>query len=195
MAEQSTCLLGPYADHRHSYDSALTYAAIEKPSILEQLFKVHLSANVANDESTIQGILDHMQFDAHLQFINDHYQLMKQKSQENSNYRFATAAAKTLLIACVRAKAQLFASNDPLEIKIGEFQKNCNAAIAQAKPVLKKYREWRKVLAVFILAIITLPVSLPLYALGFFSAKTKSEQLLDKLHEAIDFKKHPAVCG
>ncbi len=195
MAEQSTVLLVPSRDHRHNYDSALTCAAIEQPSILKQLFKVHLSANVAKDVPLIEEILNRMHFDAHLQCISDHYQLMKQKSQENSNYLLATAAAKTLLTACVRAKVQLYDSNDPLAIKIGKFQENCNAAIKQAKPVLKKYREWGKVLAVFILAIITLPVSLPLYAVGFFSVKTKSEQLLDKLHEAIALKNNPAVCS
>lgn len=183
MDEQAECLLNV---SEGMYDNVFTYAAIEKPSILEQLFTVNLSKQTNKDTSDITNILSKMHFDEHLQYISTHYQLMKKKSQDNSNYITATAAAKTLLIECIKAKATLFHSDDAIDNKILTFQKTCKGAIETAKPVLKKYCEWGKVLAAFLLAIITLPVSLPLYAIGFFSVKTKSEQLLDKLHEAVD---------
>lgn len=40
-------------------------------------------------------------------------------------------------------------------------------------------------IAAFVLALVTLPVSLPLYMLGFFSTKTNSAQKLNKLEEEI----------
>jgi hypothetical protein len=111
---------------------------------------------------------------------------MKKKSLSNSDYIDAASAAKTLLVECGKAKVALFQSDVITDTKIRSFKNTCKSAIETAKPVLEKHREWGKVLAAFLLAIITFPVSLPLYAIGFFSVKTKSDQLLDKLHEAID---------
>ena len=66
------------------------------------------------------------------------------------------------------------------------FKNTCKNAIRMVRPVLIKHRALWEVLAKFLLAVVTFPVSLPLYAAGFFSTKTKSEQLLDKLQEAMD---------
>ena len=182
MDKQAECLLNV---SEGIYNNVFTYAAIKKPHLLERLFTLNISQQPKKDTSDITNILSTMHFDEHLQCISTHYQLMKNKSQDNSNYIAATSAAKTLLIECIEAKATLFHSDGPIDNKILTFQKTCKGAIETAKPVLKKYREWGKVLWAFLLAIITLPVSLPLYAIGFFSVKTKSEQLLDKFHEAI----------
>ena len=180
--EQAECLLnvpgGPY-------DDVYAYVAAERPECLNRLILNSLKESSASTNDTI-AILAKMHFDEHIEHISAHYQRMKKKSLSNSKYIDAASAAKTLLIECGKARVALFQSDAVTDIKILSFKDTCKSSIETAKPVLEKHREWGKVLAAFLLAIITLPISLPLYATGFFSVKTKSDQLLDKLHEAID---------
>lgn len=180
--EQAECLLnvpgGPY-------DDVYAYVAAERPECLNRLILNSLKESNASTDDTI-AILAKMHFDEHIEHISAHYQRMKKKSLSNSKYIDAASAAKTLLIECGKARVALFQSDAVTDIKILSFKDTCKSSIETAKPVLEKHREWGKVLAAFLLAIITLPISLPLYATGFFSVKTKSDQLLDKLHEAID---------
>ncbi|MBN9231154.1 MAG: hypothetical protein BGO90_07740 [Legionella sp. 40-6] len=163
------------------YDNIYAYVAVERPECFNRLLKQWNASAPA-----ITNTLDKMQFAEHIKQISEHYQLMKNKSLSNSNYTEAALAAKILLIDCGKATSTLLQSDVATDIKILSFKNTCNHAIETAKPVLTKYREWGKVLAAFLLAIITFPVSLPLYALGLFSIKTKSEQLIDKLYEAGD---------
>jgi hypothetical protein len=180
--KQAECLLnvpgGPY-------DDVYAYVAVEKPQFFNSLILNSLKASNAGT-ADLTAILTQMHFDEHIEHIYTHYQRMKKKSLSNSNYIDAASAAKTLLIECGKAKVALFQSDAVTDIKILSFKNTCKSVIETAKPVLEKHREGGKVLAAFLLAIITIPVSLPLYATGFFSVKTKSEQLLDKLHKAID---------
>jgi ankyrin repeat protein len=180
--EQAKCLLnvpgGPY-------DDVYAYVAIERPAFFNSLI---LSSLKASNTSTtdITAILAKMHFDEHIEHIFAHYQRMKKKSLSNSKYIDAALAAKTLLIECGKARVALFQSDAVTEKKICLFKETCQRAIEKAKPVLEKHREWGKVIAAFLLSII-MPFILPnLYATGFLSVKTKSVQLLDKLHEAID---------
>ena len=181
--EQADCLLnvpgGPYPN-------VLLYAAIEKPSLLNSLLVFSPSINSKDNLHDITRLLTEMHWDEHLQSISALYQRMGKKSHSNSTYIAAASAAETLLRTCAQAKITLFQSDDAIDKKILVFKSTCKSAIETAKPVLEKHREWGKVLAAFLLAIITLPISLPLYAMGLFSVKTKSAQLLDKLQEAID---------
>ena len=170
-ALQNRCLL---KFSHEAYDDVYSYVLTERPEFFNSL----------NSYEEPDYILTAMRFNEHLQCICTHYQLMKAKSQDNSNYIIAAEAAKTLLIECAKAKDALGGSHDVNQIRL--FQETCKRAIENAKPVLKKYREWGKVLAAFLLVIITFPISLPLAAMGFFSVKTKSEQLLDKLNKAIE---------
>jgi len=62
-----------------------------------------------------------------------------------------------------------------------EFKMECQNAIGAAKPVLEQHRQWGKLMAKLIVALLMLPISLPLYALGLFSLKTRSEQILDNM--------------
>ena len=122
----------------------------------------------------------------HIHQIGLHYQKMIKKSSSNSNYKAAVSAAKALLETCIDEMLKVYQNNDNTDVKMLEFKKSYTGAIEIARPVLTKYREWGKVLAAFLLAVITLPISLPLYAAGFFSAKTKSEQLLDNLQSNVN---------
>ena len=180
--KQADCLLsvpgGPY-------DDIYAYAIVERPALFNSLMLNSLKEPNAGT-ADVTTILTKMHFDEHLEHIYTHYQRMKEKSLSNSNYAAATSAAKTLLIECVKAKVTLFQSDAATDTKTIKFRNTCYSAIETARPVLEKHREWGKVLAAFLLAIITLPVSLPLYATGFFSVKIKSALLLDKLQEAID---------
>jgi len=173
---QAKCLRnmpgGSYADIR-------SYVTLEKPMYFNSLF---IKPNASHE--TIKKMLSEMNFDEHINRISEHYVLMHKKSLSNSNYTEAVVAAKNLLIACGNAKQALFEGNATVD-EISLFKTTCEEAIEKAKPVLEKHREWVKVLAEFLLAVITLPLSFPLYALGLFSAKTTSEQLIDKLNEAV----------
>ena len=181
-SSQADCLLqvpgGPY-------DDIYAYVAIERLELLNSIMP-HSSKKTNAGTPNVTEPLDNMRFDEHLKHIYSHYQRMKEKSLSNSNYAAATSAAKTLLIECVKAKVTLFQSDAAIDIARLQFRNTCKSAIEKAKPVLDKHQEWGKVIAAFLLAIITLPVSLPLYATGFFSVKTKSALLLDKLQEVID---------
>jgi hypothetical protein len=127
-----------------------------------------------------------MHFDYHLKEIHWHYQQMKEKSLKNPNYIAATLEAKTLLIQCNKAKFALFHDARDSSIKVPLFIEACKRAINTAKPVLEQHRELGQVISAFLLAIMTFPISLALYALGLFSVKTKSAQLLDKLWDHVD---------
>lgn len=177
LEEQAQCLIhvsgGPFCD-------VVTYVATERPQLISELF---CSTNSASQEE--EAILTHMDFDRHMAHIHAHYLRMNDKAPLNAKYADAALAAKTLLIACARARVCFVQSREELHEKIHNFKNSCFTAIKQAKPVLSTHREWGRLLAGLILALITLPISLPLYALGFFSSKTKSAQLLDALSDGM----------
>ncbi|MDR3442051.1 MAG: ankyrin repeat domain-containing protein [Legionella sp.] len=182
--EQTACLLKVSGG---LYSNALLYCAIEKPNLLNDLLLLNPAISAKNDLQSRASLLTTMQHcDEHLQRIGAHYQKMKEKSHNNPKYTAAVTAAETLLRTCAQAKITLFESDGDTKPKILAFQKICKDAVDTAKPVLEKHREWGKMLGEFLLALITLPVSLPLYAIGFFSVKTKSAQLLDKLEKGLD---------
>jgi hypothetical protein len=174
MDKQAECLLnvpgGPYPN-------VFFYAATVETKLLKTL--LHSFNNSALD-SKMQYIHEH------IQQIGLHYQKMIKKSSHNSNYKTAVSTAKTLLETCIDETLKIYQNSDNTDGKMLEFKKNCAEAIKTARPVLTKYREWGKVLAAFLLAVVTLPISLPLYAAGFFSVKTKSEQLLDNLQSNVN---------
>ena len=186
--KQAECLLnvdgGPY-------DDIYSYATTEKFYLINELILNSLSDSNTNTDN-ITTILAEMHFDEHLKQIFTHYERMKKKSLTNANYADAALATKELLIECCRAKATLFQSDETTDTQILLFQNTCKNAIEKARPVLEKHRQWDKVFAAFLLAVLTLPISLPLYAIGFFSIKTKSTQLIDTLDKAIDKPNRPS---
>lgn len=177
--EQAECLLnlpdGPY-------ESVYAYVIEARPD----LFNSFLPKITQNDTTQVTDILSSMHFNEHFQRLRTHYQRMKEKSHNDSNYNTAAFHAKALLQACANAKIAFYQSNEPIDKKLAAFKTNCHNAIEQARPVLSKHREWGKVIAAFIVALITFPISLPLFGAGFFSTKTKSEQFLDDLQATVD---------
>lgn len=174
---QAECLLnvpgGPYPN-------VFTYVLLEQPALFDRLF---LDDEKFSNE--IKATLVSMQFDKHIHSIFEKYMQMKTWSHSHSSYIAAADSAKELLMKCMQAKLELFQSGAAFREQIGIFKKTCESAIEEARPVLSQYREWGKVLAAFLLAVVTFPVSLILCATGLFSIKTKSERLLDQLHESI----------
>lgn len=131
-------------------------------------------------------VLKEMHFDRHILDIKEHYDAMKEKARGNLNYKDAVVAAETLLNTCVQAKIALYQHDADINVKILAFKNTCKSAIKQAKPVLKKHRDFSKVLDAFLMVIMAPFVVLPLYLLGYFSIKTKSAQLVDKFQDDID---------
>jgi ankyrin repeat protein len=171
IAKQTECLNnvpgGPYPN-------VFFFAATVNTKLLKTLLH-------SFNKSVLDSKMQHIHENIHQ--IGLHYQKMKRKSSKNLNlnYKAAVSTAETLLNTSIDKMLEVYQSRDNADVKMLEFKNSCKGAIETARPVLTKYREWGKVLAAFLLAVITLPISLPLYAAGFFSVKTKSEQLLDNL--------------
>jgi hypothetical protein len=91
--------------------------------------------------------------------------------------------AKQLLLDLFRANNKLCFDRKNITQKIQEFKHSCLDAIETAKPNLKNHWEWLNVLASFVLMILTLPVSLPLYAMGFFSLQTYTNQTINDFRQ------------
>jgi hypothetical protein len=105
------------------------------------------------------------------------------KKYELSSDQNVVHAAKQLLLDLFRANNNLCFDNKDMPQKIEEFKQNCLEAIDTAQPVLKNHLEWFNVLAKFIMMLLTLPVSLPLYAMGFFSLQTHTNQSFNTLRQ------------
>ncbi len=161
------------------YPNAFFYAATLNSPMLQKLL---LPFNNSVLDSHTQGIQEH------LHHIGQHYQKMKGKTSKNSNYQTAVLTAEALLTSCTEELLQIYQNPDNIDTKMQEFKTNCKKAIETARPVLAEHREWGEMLAAFLLTVITLPVSIPLSLcdLGFFSLKTNSEKLLDKLDREVN---------
>lgn len=72
---------------------------------------------------------------------------LNKKIPDRPAYIAATFAAETPLRACVQARIERIKS----QIISDEFKSTCISAIESARPILKKYREWGKVLSAFLL--------------------------------------------
>jgi hypothetical protein len=175
IEQQAACLQGVSGG---PYNDVYTYTVIAQPSAFYTLFSPQVNPQA-------RAILTEMALDPHLDKIRHHYLLMKQKSLSNRRYIAAASAAQTLLLECHKAQMTLLCTDPVTREAIQTFKTTCVNAIEAAKPVLEKHREWGKLLAKLLLAIITLPISLLLYSRGFFSIKTHSSQLIDQLHHAI----------
>lgn len=180
VEEQMECLLnvptGPFKD---AYSFVLDSSS--------DVFTGFLRHVTYGDPLDATMTLLNARFDQHLQSIQAHYQVMKKKSESNGKYVNAALAAETLLRECIDAKIQLHRGEGSFDTRMLAFQTTCKRAIATARDVLERHRNWPKLLVGLLLAVVTFPVSIPLYAMGFFSlsTKTKSEQLLNTLDKAI----------
>lgn len=172
-----------HLDHfpRGPYDNVRQYMLLEQPGLFERLFMTDKNALKATNDA-----LARMHFDEHFLEIQRQYQHMALKSLTNPNYIDAAATAKMLILTCMQAKFYLYQPTDlAFDDRLKDFKTTCESAIETARPVLSQHRQWGKVLAAFLLAVLTLPVSALLYATGFFSIKTQSEQQLDRLQTSI----------
>jgi hypothetical protein len=136
----------------------------------------------------VQNVLDKTNFEHHFKLICAKWRELDRRAQRypTQNNRRGVAAAAELVQTLAKAKIALY--EEPNAVKATAlFKKMCLDAVEKAKPELSKHRDWPKLLAGLVLALITLPVSLPLYAVGVFSLKTNSAQKLDALEK--DMKK------
>lgn len=171
--------------YRYVIDYGLVHAF---PVLLHtDLFSSVDETIVTTHHNQLKASLNRMGFDRYLIKIFNHYLTMVERARSNPNYKPAVESAKELLLTCVKQKQALFMSQEgDVPERLNVFKERCKEAISVARPELKKYRQWGKILAEFLVAIITFPISLPLYAFNLFSTKSKSEQLVDKLEGGMD---------
>jgi ankyrin repeat protein len=157
------------------YPNVLFYAAIERPDILNKL----LSSNESQS-------LTEIHLNEHLHEIGVHYKKMIEKSTNYLDYKPAVSTTKDLLKTCTEAIIKFDQSNQDIDKKMFSMKNTCKNAIDTARPVLKNHRGWGKILEAFQCAVSTVSISLARHTAQFFSEKTKSERLLDKLQEEIE---------
>jgi ankyrin repeat protein len=163
------------------YDTIYLYAALEKEDLF---FNLLLNGATRTETARVERVRNNMQtieFDLHVTKIKEHCALMRQEAAHNPNYHSAVSTADTLIRELTQAKITFLENGDTVT-----FKDACQAAIHKAKPVLSTHRKWENLLAGLLLALVTLPISLPLYMFGVFSVKTKSEQLINGLETQIN---------
>ena len=130
--------------------------------------------------------MDHFfDFDKHINPLKAKLLEMEEKALHNNDYIVAAGAANTLVHELEMARATFLLAEGGIQERKAAFKRSCLYAVESARPVLECHRNWGKVIAAFVLALVTLPISLPLYLLGFFSTKTNSAQKINKLEKEI----------
>lgn len=159
----------------NEYDNVLSFVACSQNKYFDTVYNQINSTHFFNEGNHFLEAYKNFQQAFHKMATHYHH-FPKQQDQ----YLHAHQAAKNLLNRCGRALV-IISQSDPDTQAWMNFRKECQSAIEAAKPVLNQHRQWGKLLAKLIFAVLTLPVSLPLYVLGVFSFKTRSEQILNNM--------------
>jgi ankyrin repeat protein len=128
------------------------------------------------DQSESSDLNAYIEIDRH---IHQFEAMIVRLQKKYGNTHPTIPVATTLIYSLLNAKANFIISKEPTLRKIVTFRSQCLDAVNAASPVLNQHREWGKLIVKFLLGLLTLPVSLPLYTVGLFSIKTKSAQQLD----------------
>ncbi|BCA94541.1 hypothetical protein TUM19329_09020 [Legionella antarctica] len=169
-----------------AYDSVLVYAMCEHPEAVNGL----LLSNGRLEQCLAgqQAMDDFFDIDEHIDTFSKKLKEMEPKVSKNYRYVQAVQSTKTLIRDLKIAKAEFILNQEmSLENKKAVFKQRCLDAAEDARPVLKNHRELGKLIASLTLIILTLPISLPLLALGIFSLKTNSAQKLASFKEDVDY--------
>lgn len=155
------------------YDNVLSFVSCTQNKYLDTVSNQIMSAMSCKDNNLAEAFKK-FQYAYHCMATHYHNSLEKYKDAS------VNETADKLLNRCGRAITLLSQSNMDTQAW-NEFKMECQNAIGAAKPVLEQHRQWGKLMAKLIVALLMLPISLPLYALGLFSLKTRSEQILDNM--------------
>ncbi|KTC64923.1 ankyrin repeat-containing protein (plasmid) [Legionella adelaidensis] len=112
--------------------------------------------------------------------------LEMQDKQSNKKYARAYITLSALIQTLKEQEAAFLFSDVDEQTKKRKLKVTCLQAIEQAKEVLSEHRSLVKLLARIFIAILTAPISLPLYACGFFSFKTDTHQKLESLQKDLN---------
>jgi len=151
----------------------LSFVSCTQNKYLDTVSNQIMSAMSCKDNNLAEAFKK-FQYAYHCMATHYHNSLEKYKDAS------VNETADKLLNRCGRAITLLSQSNMDTQAW-NEFKMECQNAIGAAKPVLEQHRQWGKLMAKLIVALLMLPISLPLYALGLFSLKTRSEQILDNM--------------
>ncbi len=130
------------------------------------------------ENQQLENLFENTNYQEHMNNVVKMCKKYTKSKDENVAY-----IAKQLLLDLFRANNKLCFDRKNITQKIQEFKHSCLDAIETAKPTLKNHWEWLNVLASFVLMILTLPVSLPLYAMGFFSLQTYTNQTINDFRQ------------
>lgn len=143
-----------------------------------------------NYVNQVNGILQSSGFDKHYKIIDAKVTAFHNRVMDGRCGDVAALGSSVRLKNELEAAKNEFLSSASLDVNENErlFKARCQRAINAARPVLEQHRGWSKLLAGFLLALITWPISLPAYALGFFSIKTDSAEKLDAFEKELNSK-------
>ncbi len=167
------------------YKSVFAYVVLEHPELIDNLL-LNLPEEHQRQLSKVTTFMDKIQFAQHFRCIQYKAEEMKIKAESRSNYREAVAVATRLVNQLANAVDIFLQPDHPIdEQKTSAFKDSCVRSINDAFPVLEQHRGWKKVLTVLLL-VLGFPVTLPLYAAGFFSTKTDSAQKLCDFEKSLE---------
>jgi len=155
------------------FKDIFSYAFLNRPYLLMPVFK-----QIQPDNEKLEAYIKKINLLEHIEIIKLKWQEMVVKSRSNPKYIEAARVAGELTRNLMSETYLLLKHDANLEgndKKIAKFQSKCLLHIEKAKPILEEHRGdlWKRILRSLIIAL-TFPISLTMYALGFFSLKTDS---------------------
>ena len=160
------------------FSDVLTYVFLNRPDLVMPVFK-----QIQPDNEKLEAYIKKINLLQHIEIIKLKWQEMVTKSRLNPKYIEAARVAGELTRNLMIETYLLLNHDTNLEgndNKIAKFQSKCLLYIEKAKPILEEHRGdlWKRILGALIIAL-TFPISLTIYALGFFSIKTDSARKLN----------------
>lgn len=168
-----------------SYKSILTFTMLEKPECLYRVMRLIIASSPSDDLENVKNYMHGIDFLNHLQGIRVKWQEMEKKAAVNPNYLEAAKVAKKLTFQLAEEATLLFQTDSPFDnVKKAGFQGACVKHMNDAMFVLEQHRGWKRVLTA-LLIVLTFPITLPLYAAGFFSMQTDSARKLREFEHSL----------
>jgi ankyrin repeat protein len=161
------------------FNNVLSYAHTKQLPFLSKLIDLSGQASFRAASEELNSLFE-------VDYYVQQFIQMTTRMRQNRRYLDALPVAENMIRKILFAKNQFILSNDNSLSKLGMFKAQCLEAVNAASPMLNRHREWGKLILKFLLILMTFPISIPLYAAGFFSFKTKSAQQLNRFKHDLE---------
>ncbi|MDP1603156.1 MAG: ankyrin repeat domain-containing protein [Legionella sp.] len=118
------------------YESILIYVAVEQPDFLPDVLNL-LDIDEKDFVNANQEMQDFFNFDTHIKVFHDKAHELEKKAVNNASYNEAARTAKLLVKQLMVAKMNYIFSRANTIERNADFIRQCNEAIAIAKPFLE----------------------------------------------------------